>query len=352
MNSNDDVFTEKIRNTIAGNVEKSLGIKRECLGNIIVASICRQNRYSTRSGGKCTVEYQDSNKDLKKIHFWIKKVGSPKKFFMELSSIYNLLEKHRLHQCVTRPYWYDEELGIICIGFFSGTSLLKQTMRYSLLSPLKLSEKLVDLYRTVGKWLGQYHKVTATEKTIYIKDILVPLYEAVETDQYFSETEKQVLKGHLDYIENIVKEDTSFTLVNTHNDFSLRNIIVSGPDFGIIDWDAMMHPYFLRPAPVCSEVSFFLINLQSMLRFYPFVSGKKINRLKQAFLQGYFEKNTSAERINFNQLFYIFTMRYFMGIGSDRILPQIYRNNFGNRYIKMLKKQLLRGNADITERFS
>ena len=141
----------------------------------------------------------------------------------------------------------------------------------------------------------------------------------------------------------------NLTHVKSHNDFSLRNILISHPNFGIIDWDSMIYPKYTKVSPIWSDLSFFLINLQSMYRFFPLISRTKIIKLRSSFIKGYFEGNTLVNFHNehFSNYFYIFTLKFFFALDRNRTLPEFYRYNLGPRFIQKLKTKLLSGSADI-----
>lgn len=345
-----DHLSARLENLIQENIDQFLSTGEERLKRVKVEDIRCQNIHSRRIGGLCTIEYWDSNKELAKRVYWIKWVEDPEKFFFELSSVYGLLERAGLQANITRPYLFDLDSGVVCIGYFDGTSLLKHTLRRALFFYRPLPQQFVHLYYNLGRWLQQYHEAVATDETVEMADVLVSLDNALEEDNYFTEKKKKILMGHLNNIRNSTIGSLTLTLVRTHNDFTLRNILLSDRGFGIIDWDAMVHPELPDRASVWNELTYFLLNLQSMQRFRPLISSGRIRMLNQSFLRGYFEKNSLTRFDCFNELFYVFTLRSFLGIDSDRPLWKIYRPRLGGRYIRFLEKSLLRGSADITSR--
>lgn len=347
--SHSDDLVARIENLIQENIDQFLKHDEEHLLRIKVEDIRRQNLCSNRFGGLCTVEYWNSNQELVKRVYWIKRVEDPERFFAELSSVYNSLERAGLHSNMTKPYLFDLDSSVVCISHFSGSSLLKETLRHLLSLHRSMPQQLIESYYDIGKWLQQYHEVMASAETMMsMADILVLLCDALERDSYFDWEGKGILMRHIDGIRDSAIGDLTFVLVRTHNDFTLRNILLSDTGFGIIDWDAMVHPKFPDRAPVWNELSCFLLNLQSMLRFYPLISRSNIHKLQWSFLDGYFDKSTLAKDENFLELFFVFTLRFFFGIDSDRPLSQIYRPRLGRRYLRFLEKSLLQGSADIT----
>ncbi len=340
----------RLHDLIQDNIDQFLQTEQESLKKITVDDIRRQNKYSSRFGGQCTIEYENSSNGLQKRSYWIKKVENPERFYSELTDIYNTLQRNGLHSHMTRPYLYDPDSGAVCISHFDGVSLLKETFRHSFSFGKALPQELIHVFNQIGRWLQMYHEATISENIVTMPDILLTLLEVLEKDSSLSSRKKAIIMKHLSTIRQRSVGTMTFPTVRTHNDFTLRNILVSNDNFGVIDWDAMIHPKFPDLAPVWNEISCFLLNLQSLLRFYPIISKYKIRVLKDSFLQGYFEGNSLAEASCFPEIFYIFSLRFFLGIDSDRPLAQIYRKNFGKRYIQLLEKELLLGNADLTNR--
>ncbi len=124
----------------------------------------------------------------------------------------------------------------------------------------------------------------------------------------------------------ISDDDFHLTLTRPHNDFSLRNIFIGDDrNFTIIDWDATVHPKFPQIASFCHDLTLFIINIQSLLRFHPLVSHKKISVLNKSFISGYFKESFpyNSEKMNF--IYYVFALTYYTGLIIDRPLYEIYR---------------------------
>jgi len=334
----------EIHSNIVRHMDRFLIPDKETYHGLFISDIHRQNSYSSRLCGKCTLEYSTSEGDVNKRIFWVKRVNQPQIFFNELSTVWTKLEKAGLNQPITRPYWYDNRLGVVYIGNTEGISLLKKTLAQVLLGPLGSEGGLVQIYRKLGVWLSRFHTSLKSNQTIGLDEIIDRLQTALTRSSWLALKEKNQLKLKLDFVQDT--ERMSLELVRTHNDFSLRNILVSGSRFGIIDWDAMVHPHMPDLAPAWYEISFFLINLQSLLRFHPLASKKVIASLKTEFLKGYFLGKPNKEN-ELESLLYVFTLRHFLGMDSDRALPQIYRTNLGSRFVKMLRKALLSGHPGL-----
>lgn len=339
-------FLKKIQSHVVANSEMILDGKNDVIKTVSISEMRRQNRYSSRIGGKCLIEYQNPSGDQKRKTIWIKRVEQPEKFFNVLSDIYKRSVKQGIHHNITKPYWYDSELGIVAMAYFNGTTLLWATLKNTHILNNGISQDCLILYQRLGEWLQQYHKAMTTNKVVKFHKILNQIIHGLNTQTSFSKKEVSVLCSHLDRIGNNFS-DSNLCLVKPHNDFTIRNIIISNSSFAVIDWDAAIHPKFPEFSCVWNDISYFLINLQSLFRFYPFISEKKLGILIERFKNGYFKEDNLIKDDYFQELFFLFTLRIFLGIDSDRSLPRIYHRNLHPIYMNKLRKYLINGRAQI-----
>ena len=339
-------FDEKLKSVIKENKEKFIDSRYEELRQVNLSSIKRQNNYSVRVGGACELVVKGRWGSIERRKIWVKIVEQPEKTYRALISLYEKLKSGGLSENITKPFWYDLDLGVIFLQFINGDVLLRTTLKNVITFRKQSRAGLDDLFYEIGKWSQKFHAAMITDRSILMRQILLEIADVLADDKYFCDSEKEIIGRHIRNIPDHLK-DQKFWLVKMHNDFSLRNIFIKDNSFGIIDWDAMVHPDFPSHAPVWKELSSFLINLQGLLRIYPFTSKRSINKYRKAFLNGYFALNSQTKREYIDKNLYIFTLCHMLGIGCDRTLPNIYTKNFGGRYIKMLKKCLLRGHADV-----
>ena len=138
------------------------------------------------------------------------------------------------------------------------------------------------------------------------------------------------------------------SLTIPHNDFSLRNILnTKNRNFKIIDWDAMIHESFPDKAPAWHDVTCLFINIQSLIRFYPLINKKNINRMSWSFIYGYSKNNHSYNNDDLNKFLWCFSFAYYLGLIGDRPLPKIYKSKISRRYIKILHNYLIKGEVSI-----
>lgn len=334
-----------ITSNIFNNIDRFLLSSKEEFTGLSVSGFHRQNRYSSRLACKCTLTFRTLDGQQKKRIVWAKKVNLPEKSYQTLLTVWSALDQKNLSECVTRPYWYDNYLGIIYIENIDGSSLLEKTLVHGVLGGSRPKESLSRLYLDLGTWLSDFHISLTSPKYSSLYQVKAQIKTALDSTSWLTPWEKTKFKRRLLNTGN-ARKNIRLALVRPHNDFSLRNILVSGNQFGIIDWDAMVHPHLPDLAPAWYEISFFLINLQSLLRFHPIISKPFIAALKNEFLRGYF----SAIPIDLGtqeMMLYLFTLRHFLGLDSDRTLPRIYRSRFGKRYIRLLKRALLSGQAAL-----
>jgi hypothetical protein len=87
-----------------------------------------------------------------------------------------------------------------------------------------------------------------------------------------------------------------------------------------------------------------------MARFGPAVRRSRLRESTTAFLSGYFGEKASGgvDPIGAAALLYLFTLRYWYGIGTDRSLATVYCRRLAWRYVRGLRRQMfVRGTPDI-----
>jgi len=296
------------------------------------------------------LKYRDStNCTIKKKSIWVKRINEPQEVFNQMIDVYKQLESCGLNSHMPVPFCFDKKTGLIFMSRVFGVSLSVITCRYVLLGFKRLPEWLHKMYYDIGKWLSKYHAVMRIPQKTPFTNILYELRRTLRDDVYFETHEKQILQKHLVRVEKEIGNDYIMTLTRPHNDFCLRNIIIGkNRNFTIIDWDAMIHPEFPRVAPLWNDVTTFVTNVQSLQRFHPLVSRRKVKTLIKSFLAGYFEETPLDIMPKMEDVLWVVMLCYFIGLIGDRPLYQVYRKRLCFRFSKILRKQLLCGMAGVT----
>lgn len=289
-----------------------------------------------RPKGVITVTYNDKISE-KKLQLFIKQHSNALKVFNQMSYIYSSFSSLNSKAHIPKPLLCDDKNNVNYMEFIPGSPLTYVAL-INLLTFRR--DQLTKMFYKIGQWLKIYHTTSKLEKTTTLDKIKEDVHTKLQTTPFFTETEKEKLTNRLKKTD---LEDSYLILVKPHNDFALRNIITTkSNDFSVIDWDAMYHEKFTTETPVWNDITSFITSIQSLQRFSPLIASRQLNVLVDSFLQGYFEniKNAPTKK-EINNILFIFTLCYFIGLIGDRPLPEIYKEKFGYRYISKLKKNLL-----------
>lgn len=303
-----------------------------------------------RPGAAIALTYRDSNNKIHSDHIWAKRIKDPELAFRKMSGVYRRLASSTLNSKMPIPRYFDRKTSIIYTSRVFGNSLAIVTLKNLGLIPIRMPKWLCELYFDIGAWLNKYNLVMSNYQKFGLKKIIKELFATLNGFNYFTTNEKKTILRHLVQIENKINGNLYLESTVPHNDFSLRNIIIrKNRQFTIIDWDAMIHGDFPKLAPIWHDLTTFLLSIQSLIRFHPLVSSTKIGTIITSFLEGYFNKAETSIKDQIEDMFYIFTLRAFTGISSDRPLFQIYRKRLSHRFIKKLKTKLLDDKPFLTK---
>jgi hypothetical protein len=322
--------------------------------SISAGTVKGQNWYSSRFGGPILIKYTD-NKEIRTKAIWAKAVGLPLESYQALKKAFEGAASCGIAGPIPKPYFYDEGSKCIFMDMKTGTNLLSLTLRYGFNANMFPNENLQKLFYQIGHWLQKFHATTITEETIKLTDVVNGVLHELGGSSEFDSREKEVISNTLKEISARKISEQKFPLVRPHNDFTLRNLFAQkNGEFYVIDWDAMVHPLFSSKTLCWWDLTALVINLQSMLRVSPIVGRNRIGNLCDALLEGYFHSNHMARSTSPKEflqcMYYVYTLRYWLSIESDRPLNKIYSQRMGGRYVEKLRRTLLNGKADITGR--
>jgi hypothetical protein len=315
-----------------------------------VAQLERQNSTSSRIGGAITVQGTDRSGRGNRVNLWAKKVEEPARAFDAISTLYGLLEKKGFHQPVPKPVFYDPAMGLLFMERIRARCLLPAIAAGCVWS----SDRLFDGYRerlaAIGRWMSNWHAVASTGKCTTLA-AMIPAIEGALSGSDFTAAEQGRLREHLRRLAGRPIAHAEWPLVTPHNDITLRNVFVDDDDrFHVIDWDAMVHPRFARQAISWWDLITLLMNIESLMRFRPLTSGKKLKELCSSLWRGYLEGRSSAQ-VGLDEfrtsIMFVVVLSYYCGLGADRPLSLIYRRNLGWRYSKAVRRRLLAGSGSL-----
>lgn len=266
---------------------------------------------------------------------------STSRVFEQLSSIYSRLNALDLEIHIPRPVICDIENNVSYLEYIEGTALSYITFRELILHRNTHINKLLN---KIGQWLKHFHDATRLEKSMNLIQVKKNIYTGLESSIHFNQEEKYIIKER---VSEINPENPFLMMVKPHNDFALRNIIYTQKNsFYVIDWDAMFHDKFRAESPIWNDITSFVINVCSLKRFSPLISGRTLTALIDSFLEGYFsEVDNPPDSMEIKSMLYLYTLKYYLGTFTDRPLVEIYQGNLGFRYIKQLHFDLLSGKS-------
>jgi hypothetical protein len=304
---------------------------------------------SRRQGLKLTLSsrVQDRHHEKK---FWFKQVDYPKELYDTMKFIYSTLQRKGIHGPVPKPLFFDGNVGGILMTFKEGVNLFPLTFAFCCPFTTRLVSQLPEYYQKIGVWLQRYHNTFATGRLVSTRSILEELYDSLSNYTSIKDSERHILISQIRSFLSDPIATTTFESVRTHNDVTLRNILIKpNREFVLMDWDNMVNPGFPRESWCWSDLGCLINNIQSLLRFYPLVSEHKLGLLCKSLLHGYFNENKSLSEITIedflDKVFYIQTLMSFLGIKTDRPLFQIHTARLTWRFVAMIRKSLLNGKA-------
>ncbi len=314
-----------------------------------VAELKRQNSTSTRIGGAITVQGTDRSGRGNRMNLWAKKVDTPARAFDAISTLYRLMEKKGIHQPAPKPLFYDPATGLLFMERIRGRCLLPAIAASCVWS----SERLFHGYRerllAIGRWMSNWHAVASVGKSTTLASML-PAIEGVLSGAEFTAEEKNQLREHLRRLGASAIAHAEWPLVTPHNDITLRNVFVDDDHFHVIDWDAMVHPYFPPQTIVWWDLITLLMNIESLMRLHPLTNREKLRGLCSSLWQGYMDGQSRAQ-IGLDEfrrsIMFVVVLSYYCGLGSPLPLYRIYQRNLGWRYSKAVRRRLLAGSGSL-----
>ena len=313
------------------------------------AELKRQNSTSSRIGGVITVQGTDRSGRRKRVNLWAKKVEEPARAFEAIRTLYGLLEKKGIQQPVPKPFFFDPAMGLVFMECVPGRCLLSTIAAGCVWSSSRLFEQYRERLFAIGQWMGDWHSVASLGKSTTLASAL-PAIEGALSGPHFSLQEQNQLREHLRRLAGSAIAHAEWPLVSPHNDFTLRNLFIDQDRFHVIDWDAMVHPRFPREAIGWWDLTTLLMNIESLMRFGPLTRREKVRDLCSSVWRGYMDGRPGPQigLDEFRQsIMFAVVLGYYCGLGSDRPLYRIYRNNLGWRYSKAVRRRLLAGSGSL-----
>jgi hypothetical protein len=193
--------------------------------------------------------------------------------------------------------------------------------------------------------MRRFHDAFGSTESIEIAPLIDSTADLIRDTAYFSAAEKESVRSHLERCAQVLTVRTLPT-VQVHNDWILRNILVTadGTDY-VVDCDSMRARTDLR----WLDVAYFLLNMDSQLKWHPLVTAEMLAELSREFWYGYADEHLpdSLTPEQVIAILYILRLRCLLG-GTTR-LPyfQVMGGSFDRRVLRSLKDSVVNGRATL-----
>ncbi|NIM98702.1 MAG: phosphotransferase [candidate division Zixibacteria bacterium] len=266
----------------------------------------------------------------------------------------DLARSYQIHRAVCKeleeekrffpqPYFYGEShrngKSVVGMEFVTGASLRNMVIRNAV---YKGREVLEEIFSEVGAALRTFHDSSKSSGLRLVGELADNARSVTERSKYLSKEEREEVIGWIGMAERRAGAEMQLPLIKIHHDWILRNILIT--DTGspyIVDLDSMRAPDNSR----WYDVTCFLINLESQLKYRPLISRGKLANLWKSFWQGYAEELV-PEGLSENQvmaLIYLIKVEYLFGGTMRPPLFETYNKLLGRRYLNNLRDAVTRG---------
>jgi hypothetical protein len=297
----------------------------------------RDDRYHCR----LTVHYS-ADGSTKSLQMWLK-------FRPQLHTLLPILDAYheRLNgQVFPRAYfaWHgqDANSAVLATAYVQGTTLRSRLLT---LAAFRQTSRLLPIFRSSGTKMRRFHDAFGSAESVEIGPLIDCTADLIQETTYLSAAEKVSVRSHLDRYAHSLTVRTLPT-VQVHNDWILRNIMVTadGTDY-VVDCDSMR----TRPDLRWLDVAYFLLNMDSQLKWHPLVAAEMLAELSRAFWRGYagehLPDSLTPEQVI--AILYILRLRCLLGGTTRPPYFQVMGGSFDRRVLRSLKDSVLTGQATL-----
>ena len=278
----------------------------------------------------------DSGLFQKKL--WLKFRQDFEPLFKIHTTVYEKLGKDQ--RFLPKPYFYTkcDQTSVIGMELIKGASLRNMVLRMVMSRRTRVLE---ETFLKMGRGMRVFHDLSTGYGSQRVGELLANVHRATAATEYLTNVERTKIKEHITIAGKHANPQTELPLIKIHNDWILRNILVGNSgSFHVVDLDSMRAPNNSR----WHDVSYFLINLESQLKYWPIIDRSSITDLWRSFWRGYLEKGLpdGLSRQQIRSLIYLIKVQYLFG-ETIRPLLKIYGNLFGRLYLRNLKRSIMQG---------
>ena len=295
----------------------------------------RGDRYHCR----LTVHYRVDG-STRSVPMWLK-------FRPQLHTLLPILDAYHEQlngQVFPRAYFawcaQDENTAVLATAYVRGFTLRSRLL---LLATLRQTWRLLPIFRSNGSKMRRFHDAFPSAEPVEVAPLVSSTADLLQGTAYLSASEKESVRSHLERHARVLAVPT-LPSVKVHNDWILRNIMVAadGIDY-VVDCDSMRARNDLR----WLDLAYFLLNVDSQLKWYPLVTAEMLADLSREFWRGYagehLPDSLTAEQVT--AILYILRLRCLLG-GTTR--PAYFEAMSGpvdRRVLHALKHSVVAGRA-------
>ena len=259
-------------------------------------------------------------------------------FRKEASALHSLY-----HEAIVRYYVFTVEPVLqrpyLAMEFVEGTSLRNLLLRNAVLYP---GRALRETFRKVGAAMRVFHDSAHASGVMLVDELAENARRVTEGSGYLVQVDREKIMSEVDSAKMRVRSQRQLPLIRIHNDWILRNIMITDNGYPyIVDLDSMRAPDNSR----WYDVTCFLINLESQIKYWPIVRAGFLMDMWENFWQGYSGKELpdGLSESEIWPIIYLIKVEYLFGGTIRPPLFEVYGGVLGSCYVRQLKKAVKRG---------
>lgn len=301
----------------------------------------QMNKHPLSYGRLLTLDYQLQNTAEQKT-IYLKFRKNYRQVPDRYMEVYKQIRREE--QFLPKFYFYSKiensDESVIAMEYIKGPSL--RSLLYSKMWRQRTIE-LAELFFQNGVKMRLFHDSQQAKGSRSIFALLSSVRERMKISPYFSNSARTNILKHLQTIEKSIDTTVELPLIHIHHDWSLRNIIIEqNKRVKLIDLDAYNRSIDWR----WNDFVYFLLNIESQIKYSPFVNLEDLNRLWEEFFRGYFYRG-ECPQITYNSLYHLFYLIKLDYWTDTYSLERFYNRALGKRYVRRLKASLANGESSI-----
>jgi hypothetical protein len=235
----------------------------------------------------------------------------------------------------------DDDMAVLATACVRGAVLRNKLLTLGL---FRRTARLLPILGSNGSKMRQFHDAFAASGSVAIGPLVASTAGLVRDTPAFSAEEKASVLSHLGRHAHALSTD-SLPAVKIHNDWILRNIMVAadGTDY-VVDCDSMRGEADLR----WLDVAYFLLNIESQMKWFPLVTVGMLSQLWREFWRGYAGESGIPDGLTPEQvtaILYIVRLRYLLGGTSRPAYFTVMDGLLDHRVLGPLRESVVMGRA-------